>query len=343
MPQLSFEELTKDRPIWIYARVSTRRQNVENQVEFIEKFVEDETGRKADKIFSEKVSGSQLKDRTALKKLVREAVRWVESGKMPPVVVVKEAIRWFRLPELAWQTLTPMMNVGVNLYAINYRQYTQTEKFYNPVGHAMINFAFSVGLLEQSQTLERISATREVAVEQGRNIGGQFNFKNNKNETIDWRKIVEYWPLWKEGVISMNKASKILGMSDKGLALQWKSGHKFRNEELPIGRLQFLQDNLQKEGRDLSEWINVVERIIKVGEKYGFDRKNESPEFRAVTRMSSGYLIRPHELLPPEDELSSVSEQSFKLYVDNPKDYISEFQKRPRDKRKSAIAKLKKK
>lgn len=323
------DELVKDRQIWAYGRISTKGQkkSLATQETTLRDFAKEEMKSKISKgrLYSEQKSGTTL-DRKQLRKMIRDMHQFIDNGNPPPVILVKGAARFSRRPSDAWKILTPLKEKGVNMYSILQANYTGTKKFKNPMGEFLIDLGFGLGLVEVATTIARGAKAREVAIRQGRNVAGQFNYYNYSGVPIDWRKAIEYyWPMWKNGDISMNKAAKKIGLSDVGLTQQFQKGYKYEGKILPVGKLDFIKTNMEKQGRTLDEWVNVIDRILKLGKKYGMEKGNESWEFSALRRQASGYVYEPWKHLPPEDENSSVSVSAFQDYLANPKEYVSKF------------------
>lgn len=160
----------------IYARVSTDRQTVKNQILQLEKIAEN-NGWEIVKIYTDKgISGSKGRSqRPGLDELIKDATR----RKFDRIMV------WSidRLARSVVQTATFMVEMdGLGITQFYYQQGIQTD---TPYGKAMIQMSAVFAELEQGMIRERIMAGLARAKAQGKILGKKPMSENKKQEVIN--------------------------------------------------------------------------------------------------------------------------------------------------------------
>ena len=176
------------------------------------------------------------------------------------------------------------------MYAHIFNPTTQSTRF-DPDGEFIFGLWTALGSRERTGGKVRVQAGVDTAREQLGVIGGQ-----PLDIEGEFRVLLQYENDLRDGVIGYTAVGR-----DR---MKWRSKSK-----KPRGRSWMVKsmdrfDRIREAGFNPDEWIDWVERVKQVRDKFG----KKSKEFLAVQRMTSGFLKKPSEFWEFKPTEESVQE-----------------------------------
>ena len=201
--------LGKSEPsvVGIYLRVSTsdKDQNPETQLMPLRDWCEAK-GWIVFEVYVDEASAHNLKGRTAWRQMLDDAAK----GKFDAVLVFK-LDRAFRSVKDMHDTLSVWEMVGVSFLSLKENFDTSTA-----IGRLMLNLLASVAEFELDLIRERVKAGMDRARRQGKRLG-RHKIEDTEGHEDFLNRFAAILPRLSAGEISLNKASKELGVSPRTL------------------------------------------------------------------------------------------------------------------------------
>ena len=191
----------------IYARVSTsdKEQNPETQLMPLKDLCEAK-GWVVYAVYVDEASAHNFRGRTAWRKMLDDAAK----GRFDAVLVFK-LDRAFRSVKDMHDTLSVWDMVGVGFLSLKENFDTSTA-----VGRLMLNLLASVAEFELDLIRERVKAGMDRARRQGKRLG-RHKIEDTEGHEDFLNRFAAILPRLSAGEISLNKASKELGVSPRTL------------------------------------------------------------------------------------------------------------------------------
>lgn len=167
-----------------YVRVSTKEQNEGRQLEALKPY-------SIEKIFSEKVSGKNTKDRPEL----QEMLTFARTG---DTVYIESISRLARNTLDLLHIVEQLTDKGVHLVSLKESIDTST-----PQGTFMLSVFASLSQLEREVTKQRQQEGIDLALKEGRAYG-------RPKVDVDSRQLQKVYRQWKAGDITASQAAKLL-------------------------------------------------------------------------------------------------------------------------------------
>ncbi len=166
--------MTKDKKVAIYARVSTRDQSTEMQLNDLQRYTK-ERGVKVFKVYKDNGVSGTKESRPALSELMNDAKK-----RKFDIVLVWRFDRFARSTKHLVNALYEFRNLSIDF--ISYQENIDTS---SPLGEAIFTIISAMAKLERDIIAERVKGGLRRARANGKRLG-------RPKHTVDTKKVVEH-------------------------------------------------------------------------------------------------------------------------------------------------------
>jgi len=296
MASFDFDKIFKGKTPVIYLRVSSQAQaqrgsGVVSQRKIIDDWLKMNKLKKKPVVFKDVGSGG---NESAKRKGWSGVINFLMDQKDPSkyFVIMRDFTRWSRHVVYGPEAFAWLYRNGVELVSVGDNIATGSEKRADPDGEFLFGLWTALGSRERTGGKVRVKAGVDTARQTLGVIGGQ---------PLDLDG--QFRQLWRNRDDLIGKRMSWNGF---GQSLKPKRGRSWMVKNIA----KF--DELVADGKSMDEWLEIFEKVRDVRDKFG----KRSKEFKAVQRMTSGFLKKPVEFwtFKPTDEM-------FENFIKNADDF----------------------
>jgi len=285
MATFDFDKIFKGKTPVIYLRVSSQAQaqrgsGVVSQRKIIDDWLISNKLKKKPVVFKDVGSGG---NESAKRKGWSGVINFLMDQKDPSkyFVIMRDFTRWSRHVVYGPEAFAWLYRNGVELVSVGDNIATGSEKRADPDGEFLFGLWTALGSRERTGGKVRVQAGVDTARQQLGVIGGQPLDLDGQFRQL-WRN--------RDDLIAKRMSWNAFGQS-----LKPKRGRSWMVKNIA----KF--DELEENNRSVDEWLEIFEKVRDVRDKFG----KKSKQFKAVQRMTSGFLKKPVEFwqFKPTDEV----------------------------------------